>query len=91
MAYKATDRMQQIFLPPIIDDDVGPQDPVRVYDAFVDALNFKALGIPMEPKPGADEYAPKAMLKLVIYSYSYGIRSSRKIERAGHHNLSFQW
>ncbi len=91
MAHKATDRMQQILLPPIIDDYVGPSDPVRVYDAFVEALDFKLLGIPTEPKPGADEYHPKAMLKLIIYGYSYGIRGSRKIERACYHNLSFQW
>ncbi|MBE9540693.1 MAG: IS1182 family transposase, partial [Proteobacteria bacterium] len=32
-----------------------------------------------------------AMLKLLVYGYSYGIRSSRKLERATHHNLSFIW
>lgn len=91
MAYKLADRMQQILLPSIIEDYVGPQDPVRVYDAFVEALDLKALGLPTEPKPGADEYYPKAMLKLIIYSYSYGVRGSRKIERACYHNLAFQW
>lgn len=91
MAYKIRDRMQPIFLPSTIDDYVGPQDPVRVYDAFVDALDFKDLGISLQPQAGADEYYPKDMLKLIIYAYSYGHRSSRKIERACHHNLSFQW
>ncbi|MCG2820339.1 MAG: IS1182 family transposase, partial [Candidatus Atribacteria bacterium] len=37
------------------------------------------------------EYHPYAMLKLLVYGYSYGIRSSRKLERACHHNLSFIW
>ena len=91
MAYKIGDRMQPIFLPSTIDDYVGADDPVRVYDAFVDALDFKILGIALEPQPGADEYYPKDLLKLIIYAYSYGIRSSRKIERACYHNLSFQW
>jgi len=91
MAYKVGIRMQPLMLPTIIDDYVGPQDPVRVYDAFVDALDFQALGISLEPQAGADEYYPKDMMKLVIYSYSYGTRSSRKIERNCHHNLSFQW
>lgn len=27
----------------------------------------------------------------LVYGYSYGIRSSRKLERATHHNLSFIW
>ncbi len=31
------------------------------------------------------------MLKLLLYGYSYGIRSSRKLERACCHNLSFIW
>lgn len=91
MAYKMSNRMQPTMLPPLIDDYVGPQDPVRVYDAFVEALDLRALGIPTEPQGGADEYYPKDMLKLLIYAYSYGDRSSRKIERACYHNLSFQW
>jgi transposase len=31
------------------------------------------------------------MLKILVYGYSYGIRSSRKLERALYHNLSFMW
>ncbi|GAB63019.1 transposase [Candidatus Jettenia caeni] len=31
------------------------------------------------------------MLKLIIYGYSYGNRSSRRLERACHHNLPFIW
>jgi transposase len=91
MSYKCGERMQPRLLPPVIDDYVSNKDPVRVYDAFIDALDFQSLGIPLEPQGGADEYYPKDMLKLILYSYSYGIRSSRKIERACYHNLSFQW
>ena len=93
MAYKAGDRMQTNFLPPSIEEYVSTDAPVRVYDAFVDALNFHELGIPLEPSVhgGADEYYPKQMLKLLIYGYSYGIRSSRKLERACNDNLSFIW
>lgn len=92
MAYKTGNKTQMTFLPPVIEDYVLKQDPVRVYDAFVDALDFNALGIAIDPdKPGAHQYYPKQMLKLLIYGYSYGIRSSRKLERACHHNLSFIW
>jgi transposase len=31
------------------------------------------------------------MLKVMLYGYSYGIRSSRKLERALHHNITFMW
>lgn len=92
MAYRAGERNQMNLFPPIIEDYVAKDDPVRVYDAFVDMLDFKELGIFIEPyKPGACEYYPKDMLKLLIYGYSYGIRSSRKLEKACCHNLSFIW
>jgi transposase len=92
MAYKTGDRYQMNLFPPVIDDYVAKDDLVRVYDAFVDSLNFKELGIPVAPyKSGAHEYCPKKMLKLIIYGYSYGTRSSRKLERNCHHNLSFVW
>ncbi len=92
MAYKIGDRMQETFLPDSIDKYVREADPVRVYDAFVDALDFAQLGIPITPfKAGADTYYPKQMVKLIVYGYSYGLRSSRKLERACQHNLSFIW
>lgn len=91
MAYNMNQRHQRIMLPPIIEDYVSTEAPVRVYDAFVDALDFKELGISLEPKRGADEYYPKDLIKLLVYGVSYGIRSSRKLERACHDNLSFIW
>lgn len=92
MAYKMGDRMQQTLLPNSIEDYVKQNDPVRVYDAFVDALDFRQLGIPVESyTSGADTYYPKQMVKLLVYGYSYGLRSSRKLSRACTHNLSFIW
>jgi transposase len=81
-----------MLLPPTVEEYVGEKDPVRVYDAFVEALDLGELGIEVdENKVGNSAYEPKAMLKLLIYGYSYGWRSSRKLERALHHNVSFMW
>ena len=92
MAYIVGDRKQLTFLPPSIDEYIGADDPVRVYDAFIDALNFSDLGMVINGvKAGAQEYHPKMLLKIIVYGYSYGTRSSRKLERACHHNLSFIW
>lgn len=92
MAFKfGKDRDQATFLPAVIDDYVGPNDPVRVYDAFIDALDFDELGISLIPKAGAERYEPRRMLKLLVYGPSYGDRSSRKLERACRHNLSYLW
>lgn len=92
MAFRQSQRHQQMFLPPTIEEFVAPDDPVRAYDAFVDALNWRSLGIEADShQPGCPAYPPTVMLKLLVYGYSYGIRSSRKLERALHHNLSFLW
>ncbi|MCX5844160.1 MAG: IS1182 family transposase [Deltaproteobacteria bacterium] len=92
MAYRHGTREQMELFPNTIEEYVSEDDPVRAYDAFVEALDFNTLGIVMdENKVGNPEYDPKAMLKLLIYGPSYGIRSSRKLERAIYHNLAFIW
>jgi len=92
MAYRYGNRNQINLFPESMEDYIAPDDPVRAYDAFVGALDFRDLGITLDPdKVGNSEYHPQAMLKLLVYGYSYGIRSSRKLERATHHNLSFIW
>jgi len=92
LAYKRGNREQMTMLPPTIEEYVGEDDPVRAYDAFVEALDLKELGIEIEEvKVGNSAYDPKAMLKILVYGYAYGWRSSRKLERALHHNLSFMW
>jgi transposase len=92
MAYRHGDRDQMQLLPPCIEEYVTPEDPVRAYNAFVDSLDLDGLGIVWdEHKVGNSEYNPKAMLKLLVYGCSYGIRSSRKLEMATYHNLAFIW
>src|SRR4030042_857132 len=92
MAYRYGDRFQLGLFPPSIEDYVATNDPVRAYDAFIEALDFNTLGIEIDPKQvGNSEYDPKAMLKLFVYGYSYGTKTSRKLEREIHHNLSFIW
>ncbi len=91
MPIKYGDRNQIVLLPPSVEEYVGQDDAVRAYDAFVEHLAWDELGIKTPEVTGRPAYDPKAMLKLLLYSYSYGLRSSRKIERACYHNLSFIW
>jgi len=65
---------------------------VRAYDVIINSLDFGELGMEFDPhKVGCPEYDPKVMLKLLVYGYSYGVRSSRKLEREVNYNLSFIW
>lgn len=92
MAYIKGNRNQIMLLPQVVEDYIGKDDPVRAYDAFVEALDCNRLGLVIdENQAGANPYWPKAMLKLLVYGYAYGTRSSRKLERACYHNLSFMW
>jgi transposase len=92
MAYRYGNRCQMDLLPQSIEEYIAEDDPARAYDAFVEALDFETLGIEINTnKVGNSEYNPKAMLKLFVYGYSYGPKSSRKLERATHHNISFIW
>lgn len=92
MAYRFGDRYQRSLMPSSIEEYVSADNPVRAYDAFVEALDFRELGIEMNPdKVGNSEYDPRSMFKLLVYGYSYGLKSSRKLERECHHNLAFIW
>jgi transposase len=92
MAYRQAERTQRVLFPASVDEYIGVDDPVRAYAAFVDALDLGTLGIEWDPrKVGCPQYDPRVMLKILVYGYSYGIRSSRKLERALHHNVSFMW
>ncbi|MBI2472611.1 MAG: transposase [Planctomycetes bacterium] len=90
MAYIIRNRNQKALFPPAIQDYVGTEDPVRAYDTFVESLDLPEMGFVINPyKAGAHEYHPSTLLKLIVYGYSYGERSSRRLERACYHNLSF--
>ena len=92
MAYRYGERRQGLLLPPNIEDYVRADDPVRAYDAFVDALDLEQLGMAVDShKRGCPEYSPHVMLKILVYGYAYGLRSSRKLERALYHNIAFIW
>jgi transposase len=60
MAYRFGNREQLGLLPANIEDYVSQEDPVRVYDAFVEKLNFTELGIEIdEDQVGNRSTTPK--------------------------------
>jgi len=92
MAYRYGDRKQRALFPQSIDEYVPPDASVRAYDAMIDKMDMQSMGFEIDPdKVGCPQYDPSAMLKLLVYGYSYGVRSSRKLERQCHYDLSFIW
>jgi transposase len=71
-------RHQICFLPPVL-DDVVPQDAfVRRLSDIMDGLDVGVL-MANYPGGGAPSYDPRMLLKLLLFAYSEGVRSSRRI------------
>jgi len=67
----------QTLLPEFLDDYVGPENPLRFIEAFVDGLDLTAAGFArVTPEvTGRPGYAPKDLLKLYIYGYLNRLRN----------------
>jgi hypothetical protein len=87
------DRSQLLLLPEAVDDYVGPDNPVRFIDAFVDGLDLSAASFTgVEPKvTGRPGYAPADLLKLYIHGSVNRVRSSRRLEAETHSNIEVIW
>jgi transposase len=87
------DRGQSTLMPECLDDWIDENNPVRVIDAFVDALDLAELGFDgVEPaSTGRPSYHPSALLKLYIYGYLNRVQSSRRLEREAGRNVEVMW
>src|SRR5436305_6411364 len=87
------DRSQILLLPESLDDYVGPENPVRFIEAFVDGLDLTAAGFARVTSKvtGRPGYAPQDLLKLYIYGYLNRVRSSRRLEAETHRNIEVIW
>lgn len=94
MSYqRGPDRSQVQLLPPCLDDYVAPNAPARFIDAYVEGLDFAALGFAhaQPAATGRPPYHPADLLKLYLYGYLHRVRSSRRLEAEAAHNLEVIW
>jgi transposase len=87
-------RQQPSLLPPSVEDYVGPDNPVRAIEAYVEALDLSQLGFRhagFGNGPGQPPYDPADLLKLYLYGYINRVRSSRRLEQEGQRNLEVIW
>jgi transposase len=87
-------RHQPSLLPPRVEDYVAGDNPVRVIEAFVAALDLGKLGFRHTGSSGGagqPPYHPGDLLKLYLYGYLNRIRSSRSLEREAGRNLELIW
>jgi transposase len=87
-------REQASFLPPRVDDYVGPDNPVRAIEAYVCALDLVKLGFRHGGAGGGagqPPYDPADLLKLYLYGYLNQVRSSRRLAREAERNVELMW
>jgi transposase len=87
------DRGQSTLFPECLEDWIIEDNPVRVIDAFVDALDLGDLGFSgVDPEAtGRPSYHPSGLLKLYIYGYLNRVQSSRRLEREAGRNVEVMW
>jgi transposase len=88
---EGTDRRQiEVFT---LDEAVDKEHVVRIIDKFADILDYEASGfLKAVPKTvGRPPYSPKHMVKLYLYGYLSGVRSSRNLEHLTKESLPAMW
>lgn len=90
---EGTDRSQATLFPYRLEDWIGEDNPVRVIDAFVDALDLNGLGFvrAISADTGRPGYHPAVLLKLYVYGYLNRVQSSRRLEREAGRNVEVMW
>ena len=87
------DRAQSTLFPATLGEYVDEDNPVRVIEAFVDALDLGALGFKgvVPEATGRPSYHPSVLLKIYVYGYLNRIASSRRLERETQRNIEMMW
>jgi len=88
------DYTQSFLFPPHLEDWIGPEHPARFVRDFVDALDLGALGMEEGDQPseaGRPHYGAGLLLKVWLWGYCEGIRSTRGLEKACRNQLALLW
>lgn len=90
---EGVDRNQRVMFPEVLDDYVSEESVVRFIDVFVEKLDLNELTFERAtPKEtGRPGYDPGDLLRLYLYGYLNGIRSSRKLETEAGRNVELMW
>ena len=76
-----------------LEDAISLDNQVRFIDAFVESIDLIKLGFSVQnlKKEGRPSYNNQLFLKIYLYGYLNGIRSSRKLEKECFRNIEMLW
>jgi transposase len=92
MQHKQGEERNQMFMFSL-ESAIAADSFVRVVDVFVDSIDLKSFGFEHVEchDEGCPPYHPSALMKLYLYGYRYGIRTTRKLEREAQTNIEAMW
>jgi transposase len=77
-----------MLMPPNLEEKIPKEHLARYINEVVDDLELKEIEDSYSDL-GCHAYHPRMLLKLLVYGYSLGIRTSRRIQREVRENLIF--
>lgn len=94
--YRKTENRHQLSLfADHLDQHITQNNPVRAIDAYISSLDFHKLGAKGYQASGSlrgqPAYNPADLLRLYLYGYLNGVRSSRKLEQECQRNIEMMW
>ena len=76
-----------------IESLIAKDHPIRLIEQFVESVDHQELGFVIKGKSseGRPAYDIKSLIKLYIYGYINGVRSSRKLAKECRRNIELWW
>ena len=88
--FRPYNQTQPFFFPPVLDELIPNDHPAHMVNDLVEKLDLTVL-LNRYGNMGQPAYLPKLMLKVILYGFSVGIFSARKLSRACQENLAFKY
>lgn len=88
--FRSYDQQQAFLLPPSLNDFLDEDHPAHAINEIVDKLDLSGLER-RYGNMGQPAYHPRMMVKVILYGFTVGIFSSRKLQRACQENLAFKF
>jgi transposase len=90
--FRAFDPDQQFLFPPSLDEWLPGDHLARFIAELVDEhLDLSRILAAFTEGRGAPPYDPRLMVRVLLYGYCVGVRSSRKLEAASTEIVAFRW
>jgi len=88
--FKEYNQHQIMLMPPRLDEKVPEGHLARHISTLVDELDIREIEEGYS-EMGCRAYHPRMLIKLLVYGYSIGVRSSRRIQKETREDLVFMW